>query len=348
MMAWLEAHQTLQGHPKTRKAARVLGIGRPQLIGHLFCLWWWALDYAQAGDLTNFSADELAIAAEWDGEPAEFLAALIECRYGDSAGFLEQTADGRLLIHDWDTYAGKLIDRREANAVRMRAARAEHVRARPTNKESTSKPREPHVQGTWSTRVELQDLTEQDQTQPEGVGGEGKGAGKGEGPPEPVAALPEALPAMASEAPPVSKDALDEMHAILSRFQDRGYVVDQRFYLKVSELYPRLDLALEAMKLSDWLREPKNKGRRCGSRFVLNWLAKAEEDRIRRLAERDQAKTVNLNGAAKPYVPKPPPELPRFTPDQEKASDAARERVRQQLKAQGVLHKFDAIGGPSP
>jgi hypothetical protein len=153
-------------------------------------------------------------------------------------------------------------------------------------------------------------------------------------------------------APPaISRDILDEMHAILSRFQDRGYMVDQRFYAKVSELYPRLDVALEALKLADWLKEPKNRRERCTARRVLNWLARAEEDRLRRLAEREQAKspTVNLNGVApKPYVPKPPPELPRFTPDQEKASDAARERVRQQLKAQGVLHKFDAIGGPSP
>ena len=35
-MAWIEAHQELRNHPKTKKAARLLGISRPQMIGHLF------------------------------------------------------------------------------------------------------------------------------------------------------------------------------------------------------------------------------------------------------------------------------------------------------------------------
>ncbi|HYE58615.1 MAG TPA: hypothetical protein VD948_08920, partial [Rhodothermales bacterium] len=42
------------------------GITRPTLLGHLFLLWWWALDYAPDGDVTRYGADELALAAEWD------------------------------------------------------------------------------------------------------------------------------------------------------------------------------------------------------------------------------------------------------------------------------------------
>jgi len=122
-MAWLEAHQSLSGHPKTRKAALRLGIPKVQLIGHLFCLWWWVIDYAPDGDITCFDAEDIALAAEWDGEPEAFMVALIECRFGDGAGFLERAEDGRLLIHDWWEYAGKLIARRQADAARKRGER---------------------------------------------------------------------------------------------------------------------------------------------------------------------------------------------------------------------------------
>jgi hypothetical protein len=122
-MAWLEGHQSLQGHPKLRKAARLLSVSRPQLIGHLFCLWWWAIDYAPSGDVSRYDAADLALAAEWDGEPEAFIDALANCGYGGSVGFLERTADHRLLIHDWWEYAGKLIQRRRDDAERKQRER---------------------------------------------------------------------------------------------------------------------------------------------------------------------------------------------------------------------------------
>ena len=54
-MAWIESHQELANHPKTKRFKRALGISTPQAIGHLHLLWWWALDYAQDGSLAAFS-----------------------------------------------------------------------------------------------------------------------------------------------------------------------------------------------------------------------------------------------------------------------------------------------------
>lgn len=129
-MAWIESHQTLLNHPKTRRAARLLGIQRVHLVGHLHALWWWAMDYAPDGDLTGLDAADIADAMEWDGDGTALLDALVSCgRPTDgagtskTAGFLEQTNDGRLLIHDWDDYAGKLIVRRRRDAERKRAER---------------------------------------------------------------------------------------------------------------------------------------------------------------------------------------------------------------------------------
>lgn len=112
-MAWIESHQTLGQHPKTKRLARYLEVSLPAAVGHLHYLWWWALDYAQDGDLSRYEPEDIADAVLWDGDAKAFVEALIR------AGFLDQVND-KLLIHDWDDYAGRLIDKRKANSERAR------------------------------------------------------------------------------------------------------------------------------------------------------------------------------------------------------------------------------------
>lgn len=115
-MAWIESHQEIGHHPKTGRLARALNITRPAAIGHLHLLWHWALDYAEDGDLSDFEAGEIAEAMMWGGEPSELLKALT------AAGFMDRDAD-TLQIHDWDDYAGRLIEQRMANAEKQRRYR---------------------------------------------------------------------------------------------------------------------------------------------------------------------------------------------------------------------------------
>lgn len=136
-MAWIESHQSLLNHPKTRKLSRTLGIQRVYVIGHLHCLWWWCMEYADDGLLGRFDNDVIADACEWIGDPDEFVNALCE------AGFLDRLGPG-YAVHDWDDYAGKLIQKRRANTERMRVARAANNEP-PSNKEE---PRALHVQRT--------------------------------------------------------------------------------------------------------------------------------------------------------------------------------------------------------
>jgi hypothetical protein len=136
-MAWLESHQDLRSHPKTARLKRRLGISLPTAIGHLHLLWWWALSYADDGDLVAFDADQIADAAGWeDGNADEFVRAMI------AAGFLDED----LKIHDWWEYAGRLVVRREANAARMRDAR--HAARRATSEQPV-----PHVESTYAARA---------------------------------------------------------------------------------------------------------------------------------------------------------------------------------------------------
>lgn len=138
-MTYIESHDSLREHPKTRRAARALGVNRAQFIGHLHMLWWWAMEYADDGDLSVFDPADIADGADWDGDPDQFVDALLNAGPGDSTGFLAYTPEHRLVIHDWNDYAGKLIERRRANRERMRSKRAEHV-------QDTCDAQSPHVQ----------------------------------------------------------------------------------------------------------------------------------------------------------------------------------------------------------
>ena len=111
---WIESHQGVKTHPKTKRLMRYLAIPLPAAIGHLHCFWWWALDHAQDGSLDKYDAYDIADAAAWDSSDAEmFLKGMID------AGFIDSD-NGNLLIHDWMDYAGRLIDQRKHAAWQKR------------------------------------------------------------------------------------------------------------------------------------------------------------------------------------------------------------------------------------
>lgn len=120
---WIESHDSLKEHPKTRKASRLLGITVPQMIGHLHCLWWWCANYVPDGDLSNYSDEDIAEAALWEGDPSSFIHALLHCGIGDRPGFLEEE-EGRRGLHDWHDYLGRLLDRRSRDRERQRNKRS--------------------------------------------------------------------------------------------------------------------------------------------------------------------------------------------------------------------------------
>lgn len=114
-MAWIESHQELWRHPKTKKLARLLSVSVPTAIGHLHGLWFWALDFAQDGDIGRYDPEEIADAVLWDGNAQEFIDALI------GSGFADKTPES-ITIHDWNEYAGKLLERRAADRQRKRSS----------------------------------------------------------------------------------------------------------------------------------------------------------------------------------------------------------------------------------
>ena len=102
-MAWIEVHQSLPTHPKTIEAAMLLDVSEPVIVGHLVCLWTWAVDARPDGQLDLSKPRVIARAARWDMEPGRFVDALVAVRFLDDDG----------AIHDWDDYTGRLMERRE-------------------------------------------------------------------------------------------------------------------------------------------------------------------------------------------------------------------------------------------
>lgn len=138
-MAWIELHQAVWTHRKTFELAARLDLDETYAAAHVIRLWTWALDNSPEGDLSALSDRAVAFGAGWRGDACAFVSALVE------VGWL----DANRRIHDWEEYAGRLAERRRANAERMRASRAGNVRS------------------TERERVGLPDLTGPDLTGPD-------------------------------------------------------------------------------------------------------------------------------------------------------------------------------------
>lgn len=129
--------------------ARMLGVGIPQAIGHLHCLWWWCGEYVTDGDITSYSDDDIADACGWEGEASTLMEALINCGVGDKPGFVE-VIEGQRYIHDWYEYIGKLLDKRAKDRERQRDKR-KTSEGNPTDVQRTSTGSPSVVAGTVPT-----------------------------------------------------------------------------------------------------------------------------------------------------------------------------------------------------
>lgn len=249
-MAWIESHQELARHPKTKRLARLLGCSVPAAIGHLHLLWWWATDYAPDGDLTSFSAEDVAEAVMWEGECESLVTALREARFLDGSR-----------IHDWDTYAGRLLERRFENARRMRKVRAEEP---PSIKDGAQ-----HVQRTSRAREGLhtEHTGQTEQTGPTGHEGARRAL---------------AVPAQ-----------LAKFDAILRELP--GYRPTAAFYEKTAARYASVDLDAEAIKLADWVVRKRTQ---CTTARVFNWLDNALAGPPSRKASARQPQNGHVSKAA--------------------------------------------------
>lgn len=252
-MAWVESHQELGRHPKTRRASKLLSVSRAAVIGHLHCLWWWALDFAQDGVLTKFEADEIADACLWDGEPEALVAGLV------GAGFLD-AVEGQLVVHDWGDYAGRLIERRTSDAERKRRSRMiEHIgqdvprtsSGHPSDVQCLSDVTVPNRTVTYPTLSEGNDTGDSEPQDIRRDSSSGSGAdAPWSAPPPPVAADADAGndPALTAPVkPPKLKTVYGE--------ESEAMQLAREFARGLREVKPDVKLPQQADGLQSWARE---------------------------------------------------------------------------------------------
>lgn len=152
-MAWLESHQNIWRHPKTMKLARILGATIPTAVGHLHGLWYWCMDYAPDGVISDFDAEDVALAAMWEGEPQDFISALIKTRFVDDE-------NGVLRIHNWSEYTGKLLEKQAKDRERKRTASGTSTETRRNSTETRRNSTEDLGNITNITNITDNDITD--------------------------------------------------------------------------------------------------------------------------------------------------------------------------------------------
>ena len=88
---------------KFQRLCRRLREPRRGVVGLLELLWNGTAKNAPDGAIGRFSNEEIAIMCDWDGDPDELVAALVESRW------LDESAKYRLLVHDWAEHAPKYV-----------------------------------------------------------------------------------------------------------------------------------------------------------------------------------------------------------------------------------------------
>lgn len=102
------AHTSLRSHRKLSRLVRLLKLPRPHVVGLLECMWWAVYEtksVGRDGALVGWTADDIASAAEFDGDAKNFVSALVE------AGFLDD-ADGTICVHDYFSNAPDYVRKR--------------------------------------------------------------------------------------------------------------------------------------------------------------------------------------------------------------------------------------------
>jgi len=101
-MAWIEAHQKLDNHPKVLDLMNYMTWDLDTTIGKLFRFWWWCVDYAEDGDLRKHNDARIASAVGLNGcYGKEFVENMVK------SGWIDRNPYFR--VHDWWDYIGKFL-----------------------------------------------------------------------------------------------------------------------------------------------------------------------------------------------------------------------------------------------
>ena len=121
-MAWIEYHTALRDHWKIKRLSVLLEVEYITALGAISCLWLWAAEYAQDGDMSRFSDDEIRHATLCNNSKMT-REALKNC----------ELINSKNKINDWNKHGLKLLEaRRKRQREYVRRLRRHDVDSTPT------------------------------------------------------------------------------------------------------------------------------------------------------------------------------------------------------------------------
>lgn len=92
-------------HPKFRRLQKQLKLPQYAVAGLLEMIWSLAAQYADDGDISKFTVQEIADYCDWEADPNVMIDALVACRWLDRDG-------DRIVIHDWEDHRPNYVSDR--------------------------------------------------------------------------------------------------------------------------------------------------------------------------------------------------------------------------------------------
>jgi len=121
-MAWIKVDESIRDHVKIMRAAQALGKTEHEIIGIVVSLWLYCLGNYQEGCFPILEWPIIARAIRIDGDINKMLDVFERCG-GDGNSGLIDIDNGLVMVHDWEDYAGRLMDRRRQDRERKRKKR---------------------------------------------------------------------------------------------------------------------------------------------------------------------------------------------------------------------------------
>lgn len=106
---------SFKGHRKRKRLSLMLG---PGATDYLVDLWLTAAEDRPDGRLVDWDEVDIALAANYPGEPEELVQALVKCKWLDLGG------DGVFSLHDWEEHNGWACSAKQRSEKAKAAARA--------------------------------------------------------------------------------------------------------------------------------------------------------------------------------------------------------------------------------
>jgi len=88
---------------KFKKLQKRLSETTRGIVGLLELLWLATAKNCPRGDIGKFANDEIALLIDWDGDPEQLIAALIDC------GWVDVCEENRLVVHDWSEHCPNYV-----------------------------------------------------------------------------------------------------------------------------------------------------------------------------------------------------------------------------------------------